>query len=96
MSAEPLYEQVVAHRARDRRPGEHRASALLNLAMVYVGRGAGRARARDAASRSTAIADEIGSKPVGQSVLEVCAGLAAFERDWARSRTVLRDRRSPE
>ena len=29
-----------------------------------------------------AIAEETGSKPVGQSVLEVCAGLAALQERW--------------
>jgi predicted ATPase/class 3 adenylate cyclase len=81
--AEPLYEQVVAL-AREIGDRESIAIGLLNLAMVYIGRGAG-ARARATLIEVHAIAGEIGSKPVGQSVLEVCAGFAAFEQDWART-----------
>jgi predicted ATPase/class 3 adenylate cyclase len=79
-SAEPLYEQVVAL-AREIGDRESIAIGLLNLAMVYVDRGDG-ARARATLVDVHAIADEIGSKPVGQSVLEVCAGLAASEQNW--------------
>ena len=79
-SAEPLYEQVVAL-AREIGDRESIAIGLLNLAMVYVDRGDG-ARARATLVEVHAIADEIGSKPVGQSVLEVCAGLAASEQNW--------------
>ena len=32
----------------------------------------------------SAIVDEIGSKPLAQSALEVCAGLAAFSEQWER------------
>jgi hypothetical protein len=34
---------------------------------------------------ASAIVDEIGSRPLGQSVLEVGAGLSAFDREWARA-----------
>jgi hypothetical protein len=33
-------------------------------------------------SEVLSIADDIGSKPAGQSALEVCAGLAAAQSDW--------------
>ncbi len=81
--AEPLYEQVVAM-LREIGDRESTALALLNVAMVYIGRGQG-ASARKALVEVDAIAGEIGSKPVGQSLIEVCAGLASFERDWARA-----------
>ena len=81
--AEPLYEQVVAI-VREIGDRESTALALLNVAMVYIGRGQG-ASARKALVEVDAIAGEIGSKPVGQSLIEVCAGLASFERDWVRA-----------
>jgi predicted ATPase/class 3 adenylate cyclase len=82
-SAAPLYEQAVAL-ARELGDRESIAIGLLNLAMVFIGRGEG-PRARAILIEVHTIADEIKSKPVGQSVLEVCAGLAAFEKDWERS-----------
>ncbi len=82
-SAEPLYEQAIAL-VRDIGDRESIAIGLLNLAMVFIGRGAG-ARARATLIEVDAIADETGSRPVAQSVLEVCAGLAAFEGDWQRT-----------
>jgi hypothetical protein len=59
------------------------AIVLLNLAMVAIGRGDGE-RARTMLLEVLAIADEIGSKPVGQSVFEVSAGLAALREEWPR------------
>ena len=82
-SAEMLYEQVIAI-AREIGDQESIAIGLLNLAMVYIGRGEDR-RARAMLVEADAISDEIGSKPAGQSVLEVCAGFAAFKHDWART-----------
>jgi len=82
-AAEPLYEQVVAI-VREIGDRESTALALLNLAMVYIGRGQ-RAGARNALVEVDAIAREIGSKPAEQSLLEVCAGLASSEDDWARA-----------
>ena len=81
--AEPLYEQVVAI-LREIGDRESTALALLNLAMVHIGRGQG-ASARTALVEVDAIAGEIGSKPVGQSLIEVCAGLASFGKDWTRA-----------
>jgi len=81
--AEPLYEQVVAT-ARDIGDRESIAIGLLNLAMVFVGRGEA-ARARATLIEIDSIAEETGSRPVAQSVLEVCTGLAAFENDWTRT-----------
>ena len=79
-SAEPLYENVVAL-ARELDDREIVAIGLLNLAMVSIGRGAGD-RARVALLEAHAIAAQSGSKPAGQSVLEVCAGLGALRAHW--------------
>ena len=79
-SAEPLYEKVMAL-GREMQDREMIAIALLNLAMVAIGRGSGD-QARRLLLDALAIADEIGSIPVGQSVLEVSAGLAALREEW--------------
>jgi predicted ATPase/class 3 adenylate cyclase len=81
--AEPLYEQVVAI-VREIGDRESTALALLNVAMVYIGRGQGTS-ARGALVEVDSIVREIGSKPAGQSLIEVCAGLASFEKDWTRA-----------
>ena len=73
--AEPLYESVL-EMARELDDPESIAIGLLNLAMTSIGRGLGD-RARLMLVEALAIAEEIGSKAAGQSVLEVCAGLAA-------------------
>ena len=81
--AEPLYRNVLAL-ARELGDRESIAIALLNLAMVSIARGFGdpiRAMMREVSS----IVDEIGSEPLAQSVLEVCAGLAAFGAEWERA-----------
>ena len=49
--------------------------------MVSIGRGSVD-RAREALLEALAIAEESGSKPTGQSVLEVCAGLGALRAQW--------------
>jgi len=74
-TAEPLYEKVLAlaHELGDR---ESIAIALLNLAMVAVGRHSAD-QARQMLLEVIEIAEETGSKRVGQSVLEVCTGLAS-------------------
>jgi predicted ATPase/class 3 adenylate cyclase len=80
--AEALYAQVLAfmRKLEDR---ESIAIVLLNQAMVAIARGDDE-RARSMLLEVLAIADEIGSKPVGQSVFEVSAGLAALRQDWPR------------
>lgn len=78
--AEALYEEVVTL-ARERDDRQNIAIGLLNLAMVAVCRGTS-ARARAQVLEVLAIAEEIGSEPVYQSALEVCAGLAAAIQDW--------------
>jgi tetratricopeptide (TPR) repeat protein len=79
-AAEPLYENVLAL-ARELDDREVIAIALLNLAMVSIGRGS-QNRARYVLLEALEIADESGSKPTGQSVLEVCAGLGALREEW--------------
>jgi len=79
-SAEPLYEKVVTL-ARELDDREIIAIGLLNLAMVSIGRESGD-RARVALLEAHAIAQQSGSKPTGQSVLEVCAGLGALHGEW--------------
>jgi tetratricopeptide (TPR) repeat protein len=81
--AEPLYRDVLAL-VRDQGNRESIAFALLNLAMASIGR-----RRVDSARQmlleALAIADEIGSMPAGQSVLEVSSGLGALSEDWERA-----------
>ena len=79
-AAQPLYENVVAL-ARELGDQESIAIGLLNLAMVSVGRGRSD-RAHAMLIEVIAIAGRIGSRPVAQSALEVCSGLAAACRDW--------------
>jgi non-specific serine/threonine protein kinase len=81
-AAEPLYEHVV-DLSRGLGDRESEAFALLNLAMTSADRG-------DAARARTALQDAMACLPagrsrVGQSVLEVCAGLAAMAEDWSRA-----------
>ncbi len=75
-SAEPRYQQVLAL-ARELGDREIIAISLLNLAMVCIGRSAGD-HARSMLLEALGIALQSGAKPAGQSVLEVCAGLAAM------------------
>ncbi|MEJ7668432.1 MAG: tetratricopeptide repeat protein [Casimicrobiaceae bacterium] len=82
-AAEPLYEQVLLL-ARELDDREIIAIGLLNLAMVAIGRGA-RDCAREMLLEGLAIAEEVGSKPAGQSLLEVCAGLASLRAEWKRA-----------
>ncbi len=79
-TAEPLYEKVlaIAHELGDR---ETIAIALLNLAMVAVGRRSPE-RAHKMLLEVIEIAEETGAKRVGQSGLEVCAGLASLNLEY--------------
>jgi len=81
--AEPLFEQVVAL-ARELGDQEIVAIGLLNLAMVSIGAKDG-ARARSTLIEVSTIANDTGSTPVRQSLIEVCAGLAELEHDWERA-----------
>ena len=82
-AAEPLYENVLAL-ARELGDRESLAVSLLNLAMTSIGRGFAE-RARGGLLEVHAIVDETGSKPMGQSLLEVSAGLAGLREEWARA-----------
>ncbi|MGH8714907.1 MAG: ATP-binding protein [Casimicrobiaceae bacterium] len=81
--AQPLYQKVL-ELARALEDRESIAIGLLNLAMASIGRGAG-SRVSEMLIEVLAIAEEIGSKPAGQSALEVSAGLAALREDWERA-----------
>jgi predicted ATPase/class 3 adenylate cyclase len=79
-AAEPLYERtaLLGHELGDR---DMAAVGVLNLAMVAIARGA-TGRARGLVREVLSIAEQTGSKPAGQSALEVSAGLAAVGEDW--------------
>ena len=82
-AAEPLYEQLLAL-MRELDDRESIAIALLNLAMVAVERNDG-LRARERLIGAMTIAEELGSRTAGQSLLEVGAGLAALGEEWRRA-----------
>ena len=82
-AAEPLYEKVLAL-ARELDDRESIAIGLLNLAMVAINR-QDEKRAGQMLLGVTEILEEIGSKYVGQSVLEVSAGLATLRKEWQRA-----------
>jgi non-specific serine/threonine protein kinase len=79
-AAEPLFGHVLdlARQLGDR---ESIAIGQLNLAMTSIDRRLAD-DARSMLREALAFAEETGSKPVGQSVLEVCAGLAALQERW--------------
>ena len=79
-AAEPLYENVLSL-ARDLGDQESIAISLLNLAMVSIDRSNGE-RARPMLIEALSIAKQIGSRPIGQSTLEVTAGLCVLNEDW--------------
>jgi predicted ATPase/class 3 adenylate cyclase len=70
--AEALYNDVVSL-ARDEGDRDSVAIGLLNLSMLYLARG-NADRARSMLTEIFEIAKLTGSKPVGQSALDVCAG----------------------
>jgi predicted ATPase/class 3 adenylate cyclase len=81
--AEALYEEMLALASKlgDR---ETVSIGLLNLAMVIVGRGDSE-RVRLILLGVLKEAQELGSKPLGQSLMEVCAGLATLRREWQQA-----------
>jgi tetratricopeptide (TPR) repeat protein len=81
--AAPICEQVLAL-TRELGDQEYIAIALLNLAMVWIGINADE-RARLMLLEVMKISEEIGSKPVRHSALEVCAGLAAARNHWRQA-----------
>ena len=78
--AEALYQDVLGI-ARELEDRDSIAVGLLNLAMVATCRGAG-GEARAMLGEVLAIAAETGSLRIGESVLEVCAGLASTLGEW--------------
>ncbi len=81
--AKLLYEDVVLL-SRELRDRQSIAIGLLNLAMVAIGIESGK-RAPELLIEALTIAEEIGSKPAGQSALEVTAGLCAVQGTWTRA-----------
>jgi len=81
-AAERGYRDVLAL-ARDLGDSESIAIALLNLAMVGISRG-DQLHSRRMLTEVSMIVARGGSKPVGQSMLDACAGLAALSGQWAR------------
>ncbi len=57
---------------------------LVNLASVSIARGVGE-RSRGMLIEALALVEETGSKPLGASVLQISAGLAAFFGAWGRA-----------
>jgi predicted ATPase/class 3 adenylate cyclase len=82
-AAEPLYEKAVAL-ARDLGDRDSVAIGLLNLTMVAIGREM-ESHARAMLREVLAIVEESKSRRLGQSVLEVAAGLAAMRGDPERA-----------
>ena len=82
-AAVPLYEESLALR-RQQGDGSNIAVNLLSLAMIAVARDTG-ASARGMVLEALTIAKEIGSKRIGQLVLDLCAALGAFHDDWERA-----------
>ena len=78
--AEPLYEEVLSV-ARELGDQNSIAIALLNLSMVSIDRGRD-GRARSMLLEALAIATRVGLRPIGQSALEVTAGLCASNEAW--------------
>jgi predicted ATPase/class 3 adenylate cyclase len=82
-AAEQLFERALTLiRGLDDR--ESIAIGRLNLAMVAIERGV-TDRAQAMLQDALTIAVEIGSKPAGQSALDVMAGLAVLREEWARA-----------
>ena len=77
--AEPILREVLAG-ARETGDRESVAIALLNLAMVAAQPDPIAARAM--LMETIGIAEELRSRPVTQSILEACAGLAAATGEW--------------
>lgn len=82
-ATEPLYEDVL-RTGLDIGDYEVVAIAKLNLAMVAICKGVAD-RARPMLLEAIAIAHDMGSRPTGQSALEVTAGMAASLQQWERA-----------
>lgn len=80
-TAAPLFETVI-QLARDLGDQQSIAIGLLNLSMVLICQSSNQ-QARGALIEVVRIAEEIGSKPVSQSALEVSAALCVVETEHA-------------
>jgi predicted ATPase/class 3 adenylate cyclase len=82
-AAEPLYRQVqqITRKLGD---NETMAFAVLNLAMVAISR-EDAAEANVLLTDTLRIFDQIRSRPIGQSIIEVSAGLSALQRSWLQA-----------
>ncbi len=80
--AHGLYREAV-RLLREIGDEEAAAIGLLNLAMVEIGQRRGEAAAA-MLLEVLAVAQATGSRPIGQSALEACAGLAGLRGDWGR------------
>jgi non-specific serine/threonine protein kinase len=83
VAAERLYREALAL-ARELRDPELIGVGLLNLAMAAIGRNVSD-DVGPMLAEALAIAEDTGSRLTGQSVLEVCAGLAAARSEWERA-----------
>jgi predicted ATPase/class 3 adenylate cyclase len=86
-AAKAQYEEV---RSLTEQLGDHEACALaqLNLAMVAISEQQGEI-ARSYLVNVLKIVESIGSQSAGQSLLDVCAALAATHQDWRASARLL-------
>ena len=84
----PELAQILYHEAlaltRKLGDEENTAISLLNLAMVSIDEGEG-ARARAMLLEALTVAVRTGSRRIGQSALEVTAGLCASDSDWTNA-----------
>ena len=80
---QPLYQEALAL-TRELGDEENTAISLLNLAMVSIDLGA-TARAREFLLEALTLARKTGSRRIGQSALEVTAGLCSSESDWSNA-----------
>jgi predicted ATPase/class 3 adenylate cyclase len=81
--AESLYQTFITI-SRELQDRESVAIGLLNLAMVSIGSGSPQA-ACEMLLEALSIAAETGSRPVGQSAVEISAGLEASRGNWQRT-----------
>jgi len=81
--AAPLYDEVLSL-ARELGDQNSIAISLLNIVMVSIDQNQGE-RARPLLKKILAITTRVGLRPVGQSALEVTAGLSAWYEEWTKA-----------
>jgi tetratricopeptide (TPR) repeat protein len=81
--AAPLYDEVLSL-ARELGDQNAIANSLLNMAMVSIDQNRGE-RARPMLKEILTITTRVGLRPVGQSSLEVTAGLCAWYEEWTKA-----------